>query len=82
MRSQLLMNRIQRKADAFASTLDEYSVFSGAAIRRSTVMLITFLEEYLEEGLVSIAVKNQDLVKNTPSIKRGIRSRLDTGIAK
>jgi hypothetical protein len=71
-RHQLRLNRIQRKTDAFKAAADDYRVFTRAAFRWLTVMLVTFLEAYLEEGLVSVAAKNPDLVKDADILKNRV----------
>jgi hypothetical protein len=54
---------IQREVDVLTATINRYLAFTFPASRWISVMLISFLEGYLEDGLVELARKNPGIVK-------------------
>jgi hypothetical protein len=56
--------RIERASAAQKAAVDKWLAFLFPACRWMSVMLVSFLESYLEEGLIGIAVKNPSLIKN------------------
>ena len=64
----LNVKKITRGVDALLGLVQEYHAFRTPALRMMSVMLVSFLEAYLEDGLVEIASKNPKVIK-TPVIE-------------
>jgi hypothetical protein len=60
--------KITRGLDALSALVQDYEAFRTPALRMMSVMLVSFLEAYLEDGLVEIASKNPKVIK-TPVIE-------------
>jgi hypothetical protein len=60
--------KITRGLDALLARVKNYEAFRTPALRMMSVMLVSFLEAYLEDGLVEIASKNPNVIK-TPVIE-------------
>jgi hypothetical protein len=55
-------------ATKFSSTVTEFLAVHELVFNWMSVMLVTFLEAYMEEGLISLAEKNPGLLKDAPPI--------------
>jgi hypothetical protein len=62
------LKKITRGLDALLALVQDYEAFRTPALRMMSVMLVSFLEAYLEDGLVEIASKNPKVIK-TPEIE-------------
>jgi hypothetical protein len=62
------MKKILGGLHATLALVEDYQAFRAPALRMMSVMLVSFLEAYLEDGLVEIALKNPKLIK-TPVIE-------------
>jgi hypothetical protein len=52
-----------------ASTIGEYVTLQALVFSWMSVMLVTFLEAYLEEGLITLAERNPKLLEHAPPIQ-------------
>lgn len=59
------LERIRRELDAYSEYANDWLEFQRPALRWMSVMLVSFLEAYLEDGLGDIAIKNPRLVGNS-----------------
>lgn len=66
--SGVKFKRIERGLEALLAVHEEHQAFRTPAFRMMSVMLVSFLEAYLEDGLVEIASKNPKVIK-TPVIE-------------
>lgn len=57
------VERLKQSAEAFGKAKEKWLAFYGPANRWIAVMLVTFLERYLEDVLIEMARKNPQLVK-------------------
>ncbi len=55
--------RTERKVELLGVATDKYLAFLFPACRWMSVMLVSFVEAYLEDGLIGIAVKNPEVVR-------------------
>jgi hypothetical protein len=62
------IKKITRELDAVLARVEDDKAFRIPALRMMSVMLVSFLEAYLEDGLVEIALKNPKVIK-TPEIE-------------
>lgn len=60
---QVNVKRIVREAEKYGKAVTKWKDFYYPAMKWMSVMLVSFLETYLEQGLVSLAIKNPRLVK-------------------
>jgi hypothetical protein len=58
-----LMKRLTQFAEKFKASVKTYLDFLFPACRWMTVMLVSFMETYLEDGLIEVAQRNPVLVK-------------------
>jgi hypothetical protein len=64
--------RLERAGARFKEAVDKWHAFYQPACRWISVMHVSFLESYFEEGLISIAVRNPSVVKDADIDKRRI----------
>jgi hypothetical protein len=60
---QVNIKRLERETKKYKTAVDKWIAFHRPAVRSMSVMLVSFIEAYLEQGLVSLAAKNPRLVK-------------------
>jgi hypothetical protein len=56
--------KIKRRLDLLGAAVGHYEAFRKPAYRMMSVMLVSFLEAYLEDGLIDISCKNPRVIKN------------------
>jgi hypothetical protein len=60
---QVNIKRLERGVKKYTAAIDKWTAFYRPAVQWMSVMLVSFIEAYLEQGLVSLAAKNPRLVK-------------------
>lgn len=56
--------RLQRAADTYGKVVTGYLAFLFPACRWMSVMLVSFLEAFMEDGLIEVATRNPKMMKD------------------